>query len=420
MSSTDDSEHQRVAAASKSKEVYAEISQPVKITAACFSMLGIGCSAAYYVAAAGFFQQTFKSQTYFLWMIMALYLPYPVTLILQHNFDGYFDRLFAPRQTYFFRVVICQLYSVGAFFGLALCYGSPSGVLVCGIIIGFLSAACLASTMQLMSSWDLQLIAWASLGRELGTVLPVVTYYMLDFQASTATMFEFQRMQIFPGAALFLCSLCGTFMHFSGVWDKAYSRLGYDLFDDFESDERAPRLFSESDPLLDQNNVDEYGVPLWMSRWLFAMGYNTFLTFLLIPLTCFRGNPDITQQLTLGKLLMDCLARAIAACTARTDIFGLQQPRHYLLIAQQALRTLLFTVLLLSLVGVLPMRNAFFMCVWLIHYFDGSFVASQIEVTTVRFAPVAMRKAVSRRNSQSNYSGLGLALILDVIIVISQ
>lgn len=401
-----------------SSKTFVDVPEPVKIGAATISMLGIGCSSGYYLAAAGFFQHTFESQMYFLWMIIAFYVPYPATLILQERFDEYFDRRFSTRQTYFFRVVLCQLYSIGAFAGLSLCYRSPAGVLVCGCIIGFLSSACLASTMQLMSSWEPSLAAWASLGKEIGGVLPVVTYYMLEFRASAASVHEFQRMQLFPGVALFLCSSCGIFMHFSGILDKAYSRLGYDLQDTFLEEEQHPsRVISEADPLLDANEkVDDHGVPFWMSRWQTTMGYNTFLTFLLMPMICFRGNPDLTQHLTLGKLLMDCLSRAIAAGMTRTGAFSGKRPYHYCLIMQQLFRTVLFLLLVMDLMGVLSISSMVFMCVWYLHYFEGGFTASQIEVTIVQFAPVAMRKSISRRSSLANYIGLGFALVLDLII----
>mmetsp|Transcript_29503 Transcript_29503/g.48272 ORF Transcript_29503/g.48272 Transcript_29503/m.48272 type:complete len:442 (+) Transcript_29503:47-1372(+) len=394
------------------------VTDPVNVLAAIISLMGVGGSAGYYLAAAGFFEHHFNTQTLFLLMLITLYIPYPVTMLCQEAMDSRLDMIFTTRNTYFFRVILVPVMLAGIFVAYAFCSKSVPGILVCGSGIGLLSAACMASTMQLMSAQAPHLTAWASLGRDLGGVFPVVTYWAFDFSASKATTQEFQRMLVFPGFVLCLCALFSTGLHCAGVWDKAYSRLSYDLSADNET---GRGWASESDPLLgDDEEVDEQGVPYWIPKWQFANGYNTFLTFVLMPLVCFSNNPHLTQQLTLAKLLMDCLARTAAALVAQTDAFGLLRPRHYCLIAQEILRSALFAILLLHLLGFLAVPRHVFMCMWLLHYFDGSMVASQIDITVARFVPVAARKGTSRRSFLANYLGLGASLSVDVLIMFSK
>jgi hypothetical protein len=399
----------------KNGPAFFEALECMKKAVASFSLLGVGCSAGYYLAPAGFFAQNFKSRTFFLWMLSALFLPYPFMMFLQEKYDEHFDSMFGPRQTYFFRVISVQMvlacvYAVYSFVG-----ESPVGVLVCGVFIGACSAAVLSSTMQLMSAWDPHLTAWASLGKDVAGALPVVTYFLLGFSASSASIAEFQLMQLFPIILVCICAVCCVALHSVGIWDKAYSRLGYDLFDEADNFGKI-RQVSESDPLLDPETLDSSGQPVWTPRWQCAQGYNTFISFMLLPLIPFLGNPNLTQKLTLGKLAMDCLARCTGALVANTEVY-MGKPLHRWLITQIAVRTALFFALMAHLFEHVKMHEQAFVALWLVSYFDGSLVASQIDVTTVRFAPVALRKSISRRTSLFNFSGLALALAIDVVLI---
>merc|ERR1719440_2431752 len=158
---------------------------------------------------------------------MALYLPYPIIMRLQEKYDEGFDSMFGPRQTYFFRVIAIQMMLACVYAGYALCGESPTGVLVCGVLIGCFTAAVHASTMQLISAWDPYLTSWASLGKDFAGAVPVVTYFLRGFEPSSATLWEFQTMQLFPLVLICLCAVCCTGLHSAGIWDKAYSRLGY-------------------------------------------------------------------------------------------------------------------------------------------------------------------------------------------------
>jgi hypothetical protein len=302
------------------------------------------------------------------------------------------------------------------FAGYSLAGNSPSMVLVYGCLIGFFSGATLSSTMQLMSAWDAYLAAWASVGKDVAGALPVVTYFLLDFSASEATTLEFQSMQLYPIVLISLCAIFLTGLHSAGLWDKAYERLGYDLWD--PDDEEHIRQVSENDPLLPEGEVGSSGAPLWTSQWQFATAFNTFLSFLLLPLVTSMRNADLTQKLILGKLAMDCLSRCGAAFVARTEVFGLSRPNHNLLIAMVILRGALFCMLLAHLFHLQVLPLTAFMLLWYLHYFSGSFTASQIDVTIVRFAPMSLRKAISRRNTLANFSGLSLSLAVDAIVML--
>jgi hypothetical protein len=388
----------------------------LKLAVASFSLLGVGCAAGFYLAPAGFFEYQFKDDKFFLWMLMALYIPFPLVLLLQEQFDQRFDAMFGPRQTYFFRVIAVQMVLAVTFAAYSLASKSPALVLVCGAFIGFFSGATLSSTMQLMSVWDAYLAAWASVGKDIAGALPVITYLVFGFSASASKTSEFQAMQLFPIILISLCSIILTGLHSTGLWDKAYERLGYDVFD--PDDEEQIRQVSETDPLLPSDEVDSSGAPLWTPNWQFATGFNTFLSFLLLPLVTSMRNPDLTQKLILGKLAMDCFARCAAALLSKTEVFGLARPNHYLLIALVSVRSILFLVLLAHLFHFALIPLTAFVWLWYFQYFSGSFAASQIDVTITRFAPVSLRKAISRRNTLCNFSGLNLGLASDVVIMI--
>lgn len=396
----------------------------VKMAVASCSLVGVGCSTGYYLAPAGYFEYKFERQSFFLQMLAALCLPYPVMLVLQEKFDQQFDSLFGPRQTYFCRIIAVQMMLAATLAGYSLSGESPTAVLVCGVLIGSLSAAAWSSTMQLMSAWDPSLTAWASVGKDAAGATPVITYFMLGFSASAATAREFQSMQLFPIVLICICAVCLTGLHASGIWDKAYARLGYDLWDD-EEDETTPRAdgsrtqrqVTETDALLQRDDLDSSGQPFWTPKWQFASAFNIFLSFMCLPLvTCMR-DPNLTQRLTLGKLAMDCISRCVAALSANTDVFGLQRPRHYTVIAQLTLRTALFSLLMAHILSHMTMHVSLFLVLWLLFYFDGSFLDSQIDVTLVRFAPVALRKGIIRRSNLANYTGLVVSLAVDIIIL---
>jgi len=390
----------------------------MKMAVASFSLVGVGCSTGYYLAPAGYFEHKFESQTFFLQMLAALCLPYPVMLLLQEQYDLRFDSMFGPRQTYFFRIIAVQIMLAATLAGYALSSESPTAVIVCGVIIGSLAAAAWSSTMQLMSAWDPHLTAWASVGKDAAGATPVATFFLLGFSASSASVGDFQRMQLFPIVLICLCAVLLTGLHAAGIWDKAYSRLGYDLFSPRDDGEAGPaRQSTESDALLDKDNVDSSGQPLWTPKWQFAGGFNIFLSFMCLPLvTCMR-DPDLTQKLTLGKLAMDCVSRCVAALSANTELFGMKRPRHYSLIAQLIMRAALFSVLMAHILDHAKVPVGLFIFLWLLFYFDGSFLDSQIDVTLVRFAPVVLRKTITRRNNLAAYTGLVLSLSVDVMMI---
>jgi len=396
----------------------AAMTESMKMAVASCSLVGVGCSTGYYLAPAGYFEQKFEIQSFFLCMIAALCLPYPVLLVLQEKFDQQFDSLFGPRQTYFFRIIAVQIMLAATLAGYSLSGESPTAVLICGVMIGSFSAVAWSSTMQLMSAWDPSLTAWASVGKDAAGATPVITYFMLGFSASSATAWEFQCMQLFPIVMICLCTVGLTGLHSAGIWDKAYARLGYDLWND-DVEEGPARQVTESDSLLQTEDLDSSGKPFWTPKWQSASAFNIFLSFMCLPLvTCLR-DPDLTQKLTLGKLAMDCISRCVAALSANTDLFGMRTPRHDMLIAQLTLRTALFSVLMAHILSQVTVRVSLFAVLWLLFYFDGSFLDSQIDVTLVRFAPVALRKAIIRRNNLANYTGLVVSLAVDVIIIVA-
>lgn len=222
-------------------------------------------------------------------------------------------------------------------------------------------------------------------------------------------------MQLFPIILVCCCALCLSCVHFAGAWDKAYARLGYDLWR--ADDEAYERQVSDSDPYLSESQVDSSGQPIWTTKWQFSTGLNTFLSFMPMPLVTSLHNPNLTQKLVLGKLAMDCAARCAAATFASTELFGLTKPRHYMLIGQLTFRIICFLVLLAHLFHHVSLPTNTFLLLWLMQYFVGSSTASQIDVTIVRFAPVALRKVISRRNTLTNFSSIALALAVDVAIL---
>merc|ERR1719316_1619564 len=137
------------------------ISGPVKVVAAALTTFGSGAALAFYFGGVGFFIVQFKSRTVLLWMLCAAYGPFPVALILQEKFDAMFDKMHSTQVTFFFRVMVVPLLMAVVLGLIALLCTVWLAVTIGGVILGFLYASTIGSSLQMTAAWEPLLVVWA-------------------------------------------------------------------------------------------------------------------------------------------------------------------------------------------------------------------------------------------------------------------
>lgn len=113
------------------------LEKPRNVVAATITTLGPGAALSFYLAGVGFFVVRFNSRNILLWMLLAVYSPFPVALLLQEKFDAGFDKVFTTRVTFFFRVIVVPLMMAVLIGVLALLCTMWIAVLLCGLFMGF-------------------------------------------------------------------------------------------------------------------------------------------------------------------------------------------------------------------------------------------------------------------------------------------
>jgi len=390
-----------------------------KVIAAALFAFGSGAAFSFYLAGVGFFVVQFKSRGILPWMLLISYCTFPVALLAQGKFDAFFDKLFTPRITFFFRVLVIPVFMAAIIGAIAFLCTLWVPLLSCGFVLGFMYAASLASSIQMTSTWEPLLVVWTQIGNTLGAATPIAAFFIFSFTASTATKIHFQLILLVPISICIMTSSILMYWHFKlDLFEHVYRRLSYDL----PEDDSPPDLMllkrgtSADAPVYEKDDVDCHGVPLWVPWYTFLAGLNTFMSFALLPFATYFGDADLAQTLVLAKLAMDCMGRFSALFWGY--FYGdLAEPIHAQVIIQLICRLVVGVVLALSLLHFLSLHRALFLTLWCLFFWDGCYLASQIDVVTTRCSVVGQRKAVSRKNVLCTYAGLLIGLILAVAVV---
>lgn len=402
--------------------------QAVKVVAALLTTFGSGAVLAFYLAGVGFFVVQFKSRTILLWMLLAAYGPFPLALWLQVNFDGFFDKMHGTKMTFCFRVMALPVLMAVVLGVLAFLCTLWVAVLICGLLLGFMYASTIASSLQMVSSWEPILVVWAQMGNTVGSSTAVIAFFIFSFRAAEASTQEFRTILLVPIGIVVITSSILMYWHFKeDMFEHVYRRLAYDLLEaenaahnDAAQNDFPPLLpmtrgTSADAPVYARKEVDSLGVPLWAPWYAYAGGLSMHMSFLILPFATYFGDADLAQTLVLSKFAMDCCGRLTALIWGYLNEEA--ETRHALIIFQLISRLLALVLLALMLLRIVPLYQALFLTLWCFFYWDAAHLTSQIDIIVTRCTVVAQRKAVSRRNACVGYAGLLLALLISVGVV---
>jgi len=398
------------------------LEKPRNVVAATITTLGPGAALSFYLAGVGFFVVRFNSRNVLLWMLLAVYSPFPVALLLQEKFDAGFDKAFTTRVTFFFRVIVVPLMMAVLIGVLALLCTTWIAVLLCGLFLGFFFAATLGSSLQMVSAWDPLLVVWAQIGNTVGATAACLAFFIFSFAASRATKVEFQVILLVPIGIICIISATLMYWHFKyDLFDHVFRRLAYDLSEDPKSED-IPSLLpltrgtSAEAQVYAGDDVNELGVPLWVPWYNCASAVNTFMSFMLLPFATYFGDADLAQMLVLAKFAMDFGGR-LAALVWGLLYEDLREPIHAEVIFQLISRLAVGIVLALGLFDIVRLHRAAFLTLWCFFFVDGTYLASQIDILITRCTVVGQRKAVARSNAFLGFCGLFVALWTSLAVV---
>lgn len=400
------------------------VTQSRKVAAACLTTFGTGAAQAFYLAGVGFYVIRFSSNLFLIWMLLALFTPFPVALFLQERFDALFDKAFSTRVTFFFRVILLPLGVAAILAVLALVCTFWTWVLVCGVALGFCCAASTGSSLQMTAAWEPILIIWAQIGSTTGSLTATLTFFLFSFTASKASILEFQVILLVPVAICCLTSGSLMYLHFRyDLFEHVYRRLAYDLPKDPEDfPEDFPALMplvrgsSATAPIYGEEDVDSLGVPLWVPWYNQIAGVNLFLSFLVLPFATFLGDPDMAQTLVLAKFAMDSLGQLLALAWAHFHEDEPHKPIHVQVGLQFFSRILIGIVLLLHLFKNLVIPQTTFLTLWCYFFLDEKYLLSQIGVLSTHCTVIAQRKAVARKKAFLTSAGMLIGLVCALVL----
>lgn len=389
------------------------VPEPMKVAAAMITTFGSGAACAFYLAGSAFFVVRFNNPVYFLWMLLAVFTPFPLALVLQEHYDAFFDKVFSTRVTFFFRVILLPLVMSGIIGVVAFVCTMRIALLVCGMFMGFCYSASISASLQMTAAWDPLLAVWAQIGNMLGSTMPALAFFTFSFIASKASVLEFQVILIVPVVLCCMTSGILTYWHFKyDLFERVYRRLAYDL----ESPRDDPlammpltRGTSDTGPVYTKDDVDSLGVPLWVPRYHMVACVNASISYLVLPLATLFGDADLGQKLVLAKFVMDFLGRFLALGWGHLNR-ELLEPIHIELGLQILSRFAVGVILLLDLFRILTLHHAGFLACWCYLFLDENIIASQIDIIVTRVSPIQQRKVGSRRNYLGTFAGILIGL----------
>lgn len=393
-------------------------------SAAFVLMLGPGCAVAFFVALVGFYIYHFESPAFFVAMLFCAYLPYPIMTVLQEKLDSYFDERFSTRATYFVRVVMMQIILAGACLGWMFSPQSPYFVLFWGLVIGTIAGAINSSSMQLVTTLEPELSTYTRLGNQLGSVVPVVALFVLDFRPS-ASLHDF-RLAL--ATVPVLCTIAGiylTYLHFGhDLFAKAFQRLAYDLDDAVPGLQDSGRQYSETTPLVSKSvsGISEEavspGVPTWIWYWISSVGVMTTSVTCLLSLSGYFGDESLAQKLCVTQLVVSVIGRLMALPIPSVPTFE-DDPWHVIFVTGVFVYFLLAAIVAAHLANV-DVHQAIFLLAWGVSFALYNFLSSLVDLTTALYARVERRKLVARRGHLAMVSGGLLGLAISTLLIFAD
>jgi len=385
-------------------------------------MIPAGSMIGFYTAMAGFYAHKFHSRSFFLLCQASMYLLFPSVGLLQYFFDANFDKYFRSQVTYLFRVAITPNIAVLIVLLWMFMPQKPVLVLVVGVFLGFLAASITSSSYQLCAAMRPETLPFCEFGNLSAAALPVIVFTLTSF-GPHSSMEEFKTVLLILIALCAIASAGICFFHvILGLFQKAFSRLEYDLSDAFparrqvgsfitEGSSSFQRQVTETEPLLPTQGDK---IPTWVWAWSASLGLHGGLSFFSLGLCAFVGTPRMAQSLALLKLGSDWCAGVLALVWRMLPYGG---PMHYSLSILTMLRLLLFIPLTKQLLMPGSVPEPVFFAAWSLSHGIFTFFKPVVNVTTTQHVAVKDRKFVARTNFTCKFGGIFTGLLAALVFV---
>lgn len=394
-----------------------EVEEVWKICASFLMALGAGSAGSFYTAMSGFYIEHFQDPSFFILMLLCFCTPFPVLPLLQQHFDSQFDEQYSTRVTYAFRVIVTQV--ILATVVLIWMYSPVTrwNVLGLGCLLGLLCSSIISSSLQMAAALDPVHIINATLGLQVGGILPIIVIIGTGFNPSSSA-FVFR---IALSSVVFICALSAGVLGYvhstTDTFSKAYMRLSYDSPKGpreteglLSATEAMDRQVTTTVPLGHAATTQE--VPSWVPYWQASSGFVMLVAAYMSSLAGFFGDPEMAQVLCMLKLGMDLLGRFLATVIPQLPCFA-EGAWHKILIGNVLLECTMSGICFAKLLGAEVTYGAFVLC-WCCIFTISIFTNSLIDITTGSYSPVQDRKSVVRTNQMMQTSGMVLGLVLSI------
>jgi len=387
--------------------------------AAASMMLGPGAAMGFYSATSGYYITLFDRPDFFMLMVAAILFPGALVSLLQYQFDAYFDRLFSTSLAFFVRVVVLQIVLAGVGLVWVVRPQCPHTVLCVGALLGFISLAIISSSTQMIAAMDPQLTVYSTIGRMLGSLLPVVGFFVLGFSPESSMATFRTAISAIPVICLACCSFLSYLHASTDMFQKSYDRLSDDLWHvpadlslaekheatvDTDTEASVQHLLerrsSESSPLL----RDGDDVPSWIWIWCSYTGLSTMMSVTILGVVGFFGSAALAQTLSLSKLVTEFAGVFMSMPWPQFPSFK-QGPWHKLLAAGGLSCAAQWLVLLYKMFNHSSEPSTLLLA-WIGFYLIHSAMLGHISVTIGSFVSVKDRKRVLRTNVACQNVGL--------------
>lgn len=375
---------------------------------AAFLMTLAACSAgSFYGSMSGFYIEKFQDKSFYIHMLLCFCAPQPLVSFIQKAVDGYFDERLSTRVTYGFRLIGMQVI-VGL--SVVLWMYAPEtqfSILIIGVLLGFFQGVVVSSSSQMVAAMKPGFTIYARLGMHVSSLLTTFILVCSGFHPA-ASHSKFQMVLLPTVCMCALVAIVLSYMHFkTEVFDKAYSRLAYDLNTGDSLDEAGMvRQVTETSAL--KSDDGQLGVPSWVQYWLIGNGLCNGLEFFIASLVGFYGDASTAQTLTLLRLCLNLVGRLGALPVPYMPCFE-EGPWH---------KVMATTIIFVLGASVVCMSKAFgsllperlFTVAWCIVPIFRTFASSLVDVTTASYTQVRNRKAVARSSEMIGFSSVLIGL----------
>jgi len=374
--------------------------------------VGPGAAIGFYLSMVGFYVAHFESRVFYLAMIFCIYLPAPLLWLLQQRFDAWFDATYTAQVAYAVRVMGMTVLLMCVTLCWAASAQTPYFVLAMGFAIGVCSQTIILSSGQLMGVMHPSLTTYIQLGFLAGCSTPVAVVLLSGF-SPTSHLWKFQMVVLVVPALCLVCACLLLYIYLTqDIFQSTCLQLTTQSLHEIASRDD---LFYDTAPSVRQKS-DPGVVPYWVWLWCGYASFSMCCSTSVMALTAFFGNPAMAQTLGLSKLFVDVLGAILSLPLPQLESFS-QNPWHKFLLMCGAVRTFLFSVLMVHLGGP-HFSGGVILLIWVLFHGIHAVTGPHASVTIAAFVDMSDRKRVMRVLQGSKESGaiIGLSLASAVLV----